>query len=160
VRPAERWRPPLFAFAAAAALGAAAALAVLVSGRPPDGPVAVDWDGVRCAHCGMLVSDPSFAAQRHDEDGSVSFYDDPGCLLADLEENGDDTLHAAWLHHLREDRWIALDEARFVRVARSPMGYGLGVVDRDEPGEVLDLAAARRVVAQRARAAEPGRPTR
>lgn len=153
MRRLETWRRPLTAFAAAATLGALAALAVVVSGRPPDGPVAVDWDGTRCARCGMLVSDPAFAAQRHDEDGSVAHYDDPGCLLADLAENGEATLHAAWLHHLREDRWIALDEARFVRVPHSPMGYDLGAVDRDEPGDTLDLAAARRHVAHRVAAA-------
>ena len=146
----ELGRRVAWAAGAALAVGAAALVAVVLSGRPPEGPVAVDWDGVRCARCGMLVSDPAYAAQLHRSDGVVRHYDDPGCLLADLAESGADDLHAVWLHHHREPRWIPLEEAAFVRVPHSPMGYGLGVVSAGESGDALDLERARALVAQRA----------
>ena len=131
--------------ALALALVLAVAAAVVGSGAPPDGPVAVDWDGTRCARCGMLVSEPAFAAQRHLADGRVLHYDDPGCLLADDRDG--ETEHAAWVHHHREDRWLPLDQAGFVRVPHSPMGFGLAAVAVGEDAEGIDVAAARRAVA-------------
>lgn len=131
---------------AALLLGAFVALAVLWSTSPPEGPVAVDWDGVRCARCGMLVSDPSFAAQLHRRDGAVRHYDDPGCALADLANLPPSELHAVWLHHHREDRWIPFEEAAFVRVPHSPMGYRLGAVDAGGSGEAFGLERARELV--------------
>jgi copper chaperone NosL len=115
------------------AVVAALALAVTWAGRPPTGPVEVPWDAAACAHCRMLVGDPAFAAQLHTEAGEVRFFDDPGCLLLHLHE-ARPAVHGAWVHHLREDRWIALDEARFVEVERTPMGYGYGAVG-PEAGE-------------------------
>lgn len=148
---AEARRPLAFGLGLALALGAAVVVAVVVSGRPPDGPVAVDWDGTRCARCGMLVSDPAFAAQLHAMDGDVRHYDDPGCLLADLAESDATTWHAAWLHHHRDARWIPIEKAAFLPVPHSPMGYGLGVVAAGEAEGTLDLAAARARVHERMR---------
>jgi hypothetical protein len=96
----------------------------------------------------MLLSDPGFAGQLHREDGSVSHYDDPGCLLADLSDPALAPVHAAWLHHREEDRWLPLHDAAFVRVPHSPMGYGLAVVASGEAG-AIDLEAARAAVALR-----------
>jgi len=135
------------ALGAVAGVAAALALAVFVSGHPPDGPVAVDWDATRCARCGMLVSEPAFAAQLHLEDGSVRFFDDPGCLLLELDEIPSSQVHAVWLHHHDEDRWLPLRDSAFVRVSHSPMGYGLAVVAAGESETALDVDAARAMLA-------------
>lgn len=119
--------------AAVAAGVAALALVVTWAGRPPTGPVEVPWDAAVCAHCRMLVGDPAFAAQLHTEAGEVRFFDDPGCLLLHLHD-AHPAVHGTWVHHLREDRWVALDEARFVEVERTPMGYGYGALG-PEAGE-------------------------
>ena len=139
--PEARGRKALW-LGAACALGVAVAAAVLVSGRPPEGPVAVDWDGTRCARCGMLVSEPGFAAQLHLEDGSVQHFDDPGCLLLQREELAASEVHAAWLHHVAEDRWLPLESSAFVPVPHSPMGYGLGAVEAGSAPDALRPAAA------------------
>lgn len=139
---AERRRRVATLAAVAAALFALVAIAVLFSSTPPEGPVAVDWDGTRCARCGMLVSSPAFAAQLHLEDGSVRHYDDPGCLLADLDDPATPAVHAAWLHHHRDERWISLERAAFARVAHSPMGYGLAAFARGESADAIDAEAA------------------
>lgn len=136
----ETWRGRLRIRLAAVALAGGAAVAgaagLIRAGGPPDGPVPVVWDREACAHCRMLLSEPPFAAQLHTRDGQVLFYDDPGCLLLDLDEVGDGAVHAAWFRHVREDRWVERRSVAFARVTLTPMGFGLGAVDRAERGAV------------------------
>jgi hypothetical protein len=119
---------------------AAAALAC----APADGPQPIAWDREPCAHCRMLIGDPAFAAQLQTADGVVASFDDPGCLLS--AEAAHAGVRARWFHHVSEDRWIPGDRVGFVRVPRTPMGFGLGAVDAGEPGS-LSLADAREAVA-------------
>jgi copper chaperone NosL len=132
----ERARPRPRRAAARIAL----ALALGACG-PPDGPQPIAWDREACAHCRMLISDPAFAAQLHLADGGVESFDDPGCLLARLDAQ-QARVHALWFRHLREDRWLPGDRVAFVRVAPTPMDFGLGAVDPDTPG-AIPLEAAR-----------------
>lgn len=115
--------------------------AIVTSSAPPDGPVPVAWDATRCARCGMLVSEPGFAAQLHLRDGRVLHFDDPGCLLVHRHTEGLDAA-AAWFHHHDQDRWLPGDRVAFERVETSPMGFGLAARERGEPNADLDLAAA------------------
>ena len=119
---------------------AAAALAC----APAEGPQPIAWDLEACAHCRMLIGDPSFAAQLTTTEGVVSSFDDPGCLLSAEASLPD--VRERWFHHLREGRWIRGDRVGFVKVPRTPMGFGLGAVDAEEPG-ALSLAQAREAVA-------------
>jgi hypothetical protein len=95
----------------------------------------------------MLISDPAFAAQLATQDGEIASFDDPGCALAAAAQRGG--VRALWFHHLREERWIPGERVAFLRVPRSPMGYGLGAVEAGEPG-ALTLAEARALVAAHA----------
>ena len=115
-----------------------------------EGPAPVAWDRTRCAHCGMLVSVPAWAAQRHTAAGEVLHYDDPGCLLAALDEAGDGAApadRALYFHHHAAERWLRSDEVEFAEVNGSPMGYGLAAHARGELDAPLGLEAARRHVA-------------
>jgi copper chaperone NosL len=129
--------------AARAAVSAGLAAAALAC-APAEGPQPIAWDREPCAHCRMLIGDPAFAAQLATAEGVVASFDDPGCLLS--AEASYPGARALWFHHLREDRWIAADRVAFVRVPRTPMGFGLGAVDPGEPG-ALSLAQAREAVA-------------
>jgi copper chaperone NosL len=125
----------------ARALALLLALVAVACGRP-EGPRAIVWDREPCAHCHMLISDPSFAAQLETRNGDLPAFDDPGCLLAYLSQHRD-TVRRIWFHHMKEDRWIPGDRVAFVRVPRTPMGYGLGAVDAGTPGSIsLDQAQA------------------
>jgi copper chaperone NosL len=126
-----------------AAAWVALAAAVLAC-APGDAPQPIAWDREPCAHCRMLIGDPAFAAQLVTADGVVASFDDPGCLLSAEPDLA--AARAVWFHHLREDRWIPADRVGFVRVPRTPMGFGLGAVDASEPG-ALSLAQARQAVA-------------
>jgi copper chaperone NosL len=124
---ARRGRSALVALLALAGVLAAAGCA------PPDEPQPIAWDREPCAHCRMLIGDPAFAAQLVRADGRVESFDDPGCLLARLDEQ-QPRVHALWFHHLREDRWLPGDGVAFVRVSPTPMNYGFGAVDPGTPG--------------------------
>jgi copper chaperone NosL len=118
-------------------------LAVLLAACGREGPVPIAFDREPCAHCRMLISDPAFAAQLESAEGETLSFDDPGCLLAELDAHPNP--RAVWFHHVREDRWLADGEVGFVRVPHTPMGYGLGAVAADEPG-ALSLEEARALV--------------
>ncbi|MBZ0272853.1 hypothetical protein K8I61_12515, partial [bacterium] len=123
-------------FALAAAAGIAAIVIIIVKSESlPRGPVEPVWDKTACAQCRMHLSEPGFAAQIQTSDGEVLFFDDPGELLAWRETNRPDE-HAVYFHHRAADVWLSADEVAFVRVSRSPMGYGLAAVDRDTPGAI------------------------
>ena len=110
----------------------------------PTGVVEVVWDREVCAHCKMHIGEPGFAAQLQLEDGRVMNFDDPGCLFRHL---GRDIgkVRATYFHHVHEDRWMSEDATGFVRKEPTPMGFGLGAVDRSEPGAMLPEAARRHV---------------
>jgi copper chaperone NosL len=108
------------------------------------GPVPIVWDRQPCAHCHMLIGEPSFAAQLQLRDGRVLDFDDAGCLLRHLTEERT-PIHAVWFHHLSEDRWLSAEEVAFRRVLHTPMGSGLAAVGRAELHEV-ELDEASRVV--------------
>ncbi len=136
--PRTRWGVPVVAGLAFAAVAAALWLAQ----APAPGPQPVAWDRVRCAQCGMLVSDPRFAAQLRTEPGALAFFDDPGCLLRfrAARENGD---RDVFLRDAASDRWIPLADAVFVPGHATPMGYGLGARVRGEAdGMSYDSALA------------------
>jgi len=114
--------------------------------RAPEGPVSVPLDRVACAHCGMLVSEAAFSGQLHTRNGDVLFYDDPGCLLLDAEQRGED-VRAHWFHDAGSERWLSAEEVGFAPADPTPMGYGLaahpraeGLLDRER---ALELARAR-----------------
>lgn len=119
----------------------AIALAVVwMACSPADGPAPIAFDRTPCAHCGMLVGDPRFAAQIQTVEGDVLAFDDPGCLLLWRAAHSDMPA-AVWYHHLHEERWLRESEVAFVGVPDSPMGFALGAVSAG-PAGAFDLEEA------------------
>ena len=120
----------IVAVVAAAAIGAAC-------GVKADGPPHFEVDRTPCAHCGMLISEPVYAAAYRAARSESRVFDDIGCLLkAAAQEPRADALRF-WFHDAATAVWIDGTDAVFVssRELRTPMGGGL-VAFRD-------LAAAR-----------------
>lgn len=123
----------------------------LAACRPSDGPVPIAYDEAACAHCRMLISEPAFSAQIQTDDGEVLDFDDPGCLLRYRAERKP-AEESSWFHHVRENRFVRGNAVGFVRVPHTPMGFGFGAVDADEPGAIpigevsaeIERSAARR----------------
>jgi copper chaperone NosL len=125
----------LILLAVLAAAAAGVVVSVLRANELPDAPQPIAWDREPCASCRMHIGEPAFAAQLILTDGRVLNFDDPGCLFDYLERDRPD-VHRAWVHHKDTERWIPLDQAGFVRVARTPMGHGFAAVDGGTSGAV------------------------
>lgn len=123
------------------ALALVVVLALLAACRGvPDGVQPIAWDREPCAHCRMVIGEPSYAAQVITSAGDVHSFDDPGCALRWLAA-ADAPPHRVFFHHADADRWLPGDQVGFRRGDTTPMGSALGAVERGAPG-TLDLAAA------------------
>jgi copper chaperone NosL len=110
-------------------LMAAAAAAVLTAacGVTAEGPPDIAVDRTPCAHCGMLISEPVYAAAYRTPQSESLVFDDIGCLLkAAAREPRADALRF-WFHDAATAVWIDGTDAVFVssRALRTPMGGGL-----------------------------------
>ena len=124
----------LIAAAAAAVLGTAC-------GVKADGPPHIEVDRTLCAHCGMLISEPIYAAAYRTPRSESLAFDDIGCLLkAAAQEPRADALRF-WFHDAATAVWIDGTDAMFVSstTLRTPMGGGL-VAFRD-PAAAREAAA-------------------
>jgi hypothetical protein len=101
-----------------------APIVALGCGRAALLPEQVPLDRVSCARCGMLVSDPSSAAEVVFGGAETRFYDDPGCLATDRIPEGQP--HEIWVRADGGKAWKKAREAFYARPrdARTPMGYG------------------------------------
>jgi len=108
-----------------------AAMASSSCAASADGPPQIVVDRTACAHCGMLVSEPAFAAAYRAPEAKARVFDDIGCLLEAIRTESDPHRLRFWFHDVRDGRWIDGDEAIFVRAAelRTPMGGGLTAYD-------------------------------
>jgi copper chaperone NosL len=90
-----------------------------------DGPPEIVVDRTACSHCGMLISEPLYAAAYEAPGAEARVFDDIECLRQ--AARAEDTPLTFWFHDADDKRWI--DGAAAVFVAspeiRSPMGGGL-----------------------------------
>lgn len=107
------------------------ARAIEKSESPPSGPVTVVVGKSACDHCGMHISDISFAAQLHDENGKTWLFDDVGCMVRHIGVKKP-RVHAMYVHSMKGDTWIPMTQASFVKVPHSPMGYNYGALGNGE----------------------------
>ena len=140
------WRRYLWPAAAVVLAAGGLALFVSRSESLPQGPRPVVWDKTSCAECRMAVSEPGYAAQLQLADGTVLDFDDVGCLFMYLDATAPQ-VHAVYIHHVREERWVAQEKVGFVAAGPSPMDYGLGAVDRATEGGLPFEEARERVLA-------------
>lgn len=96
-------------------------------GVKADGPPHIEVDRTPCAHCGMLISEPSFAAAYRRDGSDARIFDDIGCLLNAVSGEPNPERLRFWFHDAATAVWIDRTEAVFVRSARlrTPMAGGL-----------------------------------
>lgn len=109
----------------------------------PFAPREIVWGKQVCDRCGMHISEPGFAAQLHTSSGQVLLFDDPGCLF-NHEPEISEPIARRYYHHTREAAWLSEEQAGFVEVMHSPMGYNLGAVARSEEGAMTPDEARER----------------
>ena len=109
-----------------------AALLLANCGGTHDGPEPIPLDRVNCARCGMLVSSDANAAQSRAPGEATRFFDDIGCLAADVASRPAGTARYV---RLASGGWTAADAGWFAlgHGTRTPMDYGvLAFLSRDE----------------------------
>ena len=106
-----------------ALLGVAMLLATSC-GVTADGPPVIVADRTACSHCGMLISEPIFAAGYQVGEGEKKVFDDLGCLRA--AARAEQAALRIWVHDVTSGDWIDGDTATFVSSPdiRTPMGGG------------------------------------
>jgi len=128
-------------------LGAAISVVVAVmlgllvsacSGDPPTGPVPIKYGRDTCNFCGMIISDPRYAAQIRGGPGHKAFkFDDLGEALVWLDKqpwkaDGDAEI---WVNDMETGRtWLDAHQAFFVPVRMSPMGFNYGALPQQTQG--------------------------
>jgi copper chaperone NosL len=99
--------------------------ALLVSGAcsvKKGGPPAIEVDRTACSRCGMLISEPLYAAAFQGRDGIAQVFDDIACLR-DAAQGRPPGLRF-WFHDADDRAWIDGAGAAFVTAPgiRAPMG--------------------------------------
>lgn len=102
-----------------------------------DGPEPVKFDRDVCQRCGMIISDRLFAAEVRGGPRQHTFkFDDVGCAAAWLatQPYAADPATRIWVTRLSDGAWVNAREAHYLGGKTSPMGYGFGAVDANDPG--------------------------
>lgn len=113
----------------------------------PDTAPEVLYDKVACTHCGMMVSDPNFAAEMVTKEGDVRVYDDPACLFRDMMDSHP-AVARMWFRDstTRDEKWIPWDAVGFVSATGAPMDGGWAAVPAGTPGAVTFGEASAKVM--------------
>jgi copper chaperone NosL len=122
------------------ALVGAGLLLVAACAARAEGPPAIELDRTACSHCGMLISEPVYAAAYRAPGDAGRVFDDIGCLIAAARKESAGLRF--WFHDAARGEWIDGQAAVFVvsPKLRTPMGGGVIAFD--------DAAAAARAAAR------------
>jgi copper chaperone NosL len=92
----------------------------------PSQPPEIYYGEDVCVECGMIISDPRFAAAYYTTDGSVKQFDDIGGMAVHYVEH-EETITQYWVHDFDTEQWLNAEQAYFVMSDQihSPMDYGI-----------------------------------
>ena len=83
-------------------------------------------DHTVCSHCGMLVSEPAYAAAYHAPGQEPRVFDDIGCMLEAIRHETASPI-TVWFQDAGGGGWLSADQAIFVDAPRiqTPMHGGV-----------------------------------
>jgi copper chaperone NosL len=104
-----------------------AVAASVACGVKADGPPVIQVDRTACSHCGMLVSEPVYAAAYRAPDSDPRVFDDIRCLLEAAHKEPHADALRFWFHDAATAAWVGGGDVVFVSspTLRTPMGGGL-----------------------------------
>lgn len=104
----------------------ALALLSAACGTKVAGPPEIVVDRTACSHCGMLVSEPVYAAAYQAPGTDPRVFDDIGCMLEALRHEAVSPIDV-WLQDAGGAGWLRADAAIFVGSLhiRTPMSGGV-----------------------------------
>jgi copper chaperone NosL len=112
------------------------------------GPEPIAYGRDTCASCRMHLSQPGFAGEMRDPDGTLTKYDDVGCLIRAILAARRE-VPEAWVEDHAGGGFVPLLSAKLVRgdAASTPMGSGLVAFADDSAAIVYAEAHGARVMA-------------
>ena len=108
-----------------------------------DGPPRIEVDRTACAHCGMLISEPVFAAAYRARQADARVFDDIACLLEAIAGEKDRSGLRLWFHDAATSQWIDGGAAVFVESAGLTTPMGGGFVAYEDEATAAKAAADR-----------------
>lgn len=118
----------------------AAALVLTGCGEKASGtePPKIAYGKDLCARCRMIISDERFAAGLVEPGGDALVFDDPGELIAQVQEEGLKD-RRVWVHDYLTKKWIDGTQAFFVvdNDLMTPMGTGVVALESRDEAERL-----------------------
>lgn len=130
-----------------------AATPVLAACKPQtEGPEDIRWGREPCEICGMIISDPHYAAEvRGGPDKKLVKFDDIGDAvhwLADQPWKDDPAVEFWVMDSDTGTEWLDARQAHFRAGALSPMDYGYAAV-KLPASDTVDFATMRKAVLER-----------
>jgi copper chaperone NosL len=91
-----------------------------------------------CEFCGMIISDPRYAAGYLTSDGEDHIFDDIGNMAVSHLQKQDE-VRAFFVHDYGDQRWIRAETAHYVLSPKlvTPMLHGLAAFDTPEKAQAL-----------------------
>lgn len=114
---------------------------ILVACKPQKvGPEDIRWGRETCIICGMIISDPQFAAEiRGGAQRELFKFDDIGDALhwLSVQAWAEEPDVEIWVRDYQTGtRWLDARQSRYVTGLVSPMDYGFGAVEQSGSGTV------------------------
>jgi copper chaperone NosL len=80
-----------------------------------------------CDACGMLISEPKFAAASVDQDGAAHKFDDIGDLMDYYIDHAGAPVKAYFVHDYASEKWLRAETALFIvsPQIQTPMAHGI-----------------------------------
>ena len=101
-------------------------LAACQAQADPSQPPEIFYGEDVCVECGMIISEPRFAASYYTTDGDARHFDDIGGMAVHHAEH-QENITQFWVHDFDTEDWIKADQGYFVMSdqVHSPMNYGI-----------------------------------
>ncbi|MCP1144849.1 nitrous oxide reductase accessory protein NosL [Lysinibacillus endophyticus] len=80
-----------------------------------------------CHICNMSVTSIDYAAQVVLKNNDIVVFDDLGCLMEYIKQNGEQEIGAAYIRDMNSSNWLDIKDASYVYSADywTPMNYGV-----------------------------------
>ena len=118
-------------------------LAIACGGSTSPEPAKIRFGETLCTECGMIISQPKFAASFAYAESEGRFkslpFDDIGDMISYMRSHSDLIPVGTWVHDYEREEWIAADGAFFVESSaiKSPMGHGIAAFATEAAANAL-----------------------
>lgn len=106
-----------------------------------------------CTKCGMMISDPHYAAEIRGGDArALKKFDDPGCAVTWLAQQpwAKDSATEVWMMNSSDGTtWLKAADAWYMAGAMTPMNYGFAALSEQSAG-ALNFEAMQAAVLSKA----------